>query len=170
MRNDNIVKAEEVDGSYELTYVSASSILRSILDDVKWNKQSGKSTDGKVLISQALLAQVKNTVGNGFDESPDVDNLRKSGCTDEQAQIIYDGLRGKSNFISVFVIDFTNEEESLTSIMTVNSKGGSFELIAVEVDENEAVEFRAVDYDGFVGKLTQALAAIGIQDVGGDFA
>jgi len=160
--NERIVKIEEIASKFELTFVKPSEINQSILEHISWITHSEIISDNKVVISQTLLEQVKNSVNNEFDEKSGEETLNKIGCTNAQAKIIYSGLNGKSNYISVIIVDFTSEENDVMSIMVVNSKTGSLELVPIEVDENDAIEFRSIEYDIFKIKLADALAKIGI--------
>ena len=167
--NNNIVKIDEVAGKFELTLAQPADIGKSILENISWLEHIKENADGKVVIPQSLLEQVKDTANSEFSEKAGEDALNKVGCTNGQAKIIYSGLVGTANYISVIIVDFTSQENDVMSIMVVNSSTGSLELLPVDIDEKAAIEFRTIDYDMFKNKLTAALATIGILDGGGDF-
>ena len=164
-----IVKIEEVSDKFKLTFAKASELHPSILEHIDWIDNSEIMPGNRVVIPQSLLTQVKSAAENEFSEKAGETELSKVGCTNAQAKIIYGGLSGTSNYISVIIVDLNSEENDVMSLLVVNSKGGSLELIPVEVDESDAIEFCAIEYDEFKAKLSTALAAIGIIDSDGDF-
>ena len=166
---ERIVKIEEVSDGFDLTLAKAAEIRSSILERIDWTAHSEIIAGNKVVIPQSLLAEVKDSAENEFSGKAGESELSKAGCTNAQAQVIYSGLSGTSNYISVIIVDFNSEENDVMSIMVVNSKSGSLELIPVELDENAAVEFRAIEYDVFEAKLRDALTVIGITEGGSDF-
>ena len=167
--DDKTVKIEETDSRYELTPVKPADVGKSIFDRINWADHSEERIGDNIIVTQSILSQVKDSAENDFTEDAGVEELRKAGCTGSQARIIYSGLNGTSNYISVVIVDFNSEENDVLSIMAINSKAGSLALIPVEADEREAVEFRSINYDAFKSMLTEALALIGITENSGDF-
>ena len=166
--NNKIIKVRSISDIFELTAVNSANINSYILEHINWITQGEKNAGSKVVIPQSLLAQVKDSTEN-FSAKTGVEELHKSGCDNIQAQIIYSGLTGTSNYYSVIIVDFNSEENDVQSIMVINSKSGSLEILPVDRDEKEAVTFHTIDYDTFKNKLTNILTLMGIEDRDGDF-
>lgn len=165
--NNRIIKVKAISDIFELTSVNPADINLYILEHINWITQDENDAGNKVVIPQSLLTQVKGSIENvSAKTGPDV--LYKAGCNNIQAQIIYNGLSGTSNYYSVIIVDFNSEENDVISIMVINSKSGSMELIPVDTGGKEAVAFNTIDYEAFKWKLSNALSLIGILD-GGDF-
>ncbi len=166
--DNSIIKVKAISDIFELTAVTPANINSYILEHINWITQGEENAGSKVVIPQSLLAQVKDSTEN-VSTKTGAEELYKAGCDNIQAQIIYSGLSGASNYYSVIIVDFNSEENDVMSIMVINSKSGSLEIIPVDTDEKEAVAFHKIDYDTFKNKLTHALTLIGIKDKDGDF-
>lgn len=165
--NDRIIKVEATSDIFELIFVNPSDVNAYILGQINWITQDEKDGADKVLIPQNLLAHVKGSIEDvSTKEGAEV--LYEAGCNNIQAQIIYSGLSGASNYYSVIIVDFNSEENDVMSIMVINSKIGSLEIIPVDAGGKEAVAFDTIDYEAFKRKLSNALSLIGIEN-GGDF-
>lgn len=165
--DNRIVKVKAISDIFELTAVNPWDINSYILEHINWIGQGEKFAGPKVLIPQSLLVEIKGLIENDFSAEIGRKQLYEAGCNDVQAQIIYSGLSGLSNYYSVIIVDFNSEENDVMSIMVINSMSGSLEIIPVNTEEKEAVAFNTVDYKTFKRKLSDALALIGITD-GGD--
>jgi len=164
-----IIKVKEMSDKYELSPADPEDINHSILEHLNWVSQAEGTAGDRVIIPQNLLAQVKASTENEFSGEASLEELYKAGCSNTLAKIIYSGLSGASNYYSVIIVDFNSEENDVLSIMAVNSKNGSLELIPAAIDEEEAVEFRMINYGTFKNKLTDALTLIGISGSSGEF-
>ena len=164
--DNKIIKVKAISDIFELTSVNPADINPYILEHINWITQD-EDAGSKVVIPQSLLTKVKDLTEN-VSIKTGTEELYKAGCSNIQAQIIYSGLSGTSNYCSVIIVDFNSEENDALSIMAINSKIGSLEIIPVDTGGKDAVAFQTIDYETFKRKLSDALSLIGISD-GGDF-
>lgn len=167
--DNRVMKVEAVSDKFELTTLKHADINPYILKHINWIAQEKKDVGNKVVIPQSLLHQIKESTEDGFSEKLAIEELHKAGCSDVQGQIIYSGLSGTSNYYSIVIVDFNNEENDVMSIIAINSNNGSLELIPADTGEEEEVVFHKIDYEIFKRKLADALSLIGRVDGGDDF-
>lgn len=167
--DNRVIKVETIADEFELTTLNPTDVNTYILKHINWIAQEEKDVGNKVVIPQSLLQLIKGSIEDGFTEKIAIEELYKAGCSHVQAQIIFGGLSGTSNYYSVVIVDFNNEENDVMSIMAINSNNGSLELIPVDTGEKEAVEFHKIDYEILKRKLADALSLIGTVDGGDDF-
>ncbi|MDD4438825.1 MAG: hypothetical protein PHS04_12440 [Tissierellia bacterium] len=167
--DNRVIKVKAISDKFELTTLNPVDINPYILKYINWITQEEKDVGNKVVIPPSLLKQIKGSTEDEFASKTAMEELYKTGCNNIQAQIIYSGLSGTSNYYSVIMVDFNSEENDVMSIMVINSKSGSLEVLPVDTGGKEAVAFHSIDYDTFKNKLIHALTLMGITDDGGDF-
>lgn len=168
--NDIVQVFEKKEDQYTLTLVKDLDINNAVVDYIDWIDEKTTPVGDKVTVPQRLIAQLQNNYGQAELKSPkEISELCKAGCSEGQAQIIVDGLRGAANYYDIVIIDLTNEENDMMSILAINTANGSLELIPTHREEEETIEFTSINHDQFRGKLSKSLNTIGIKESSGGF-
>lgn len=151
-KGNKSIKSVQVEEEYELSYINSSEVFDLISGSITWISNNDLNFS-KVAIPDDVLKNVQNKLDN-FEETKECE-LSKLGLNNNEIKIIHNGLFGNSNYYSIVMEDLrAKEDNKIFSIMVINSKEGSAELIpVVESKIENSIEFQPIDIDKFNNKI-----------------
>ncbi len=139
IKGNTIIKLSENENDYMLNVCSVDDVKNSSLSFVDWYEEK-EISDSDVVVEAELLKKVKML--NEFD-SPE-NELKLMGCSNIKSKILYSGLSGRADYYSLTYLDFVATEDSIKSLIFINSEDGILKLTPVIDEEREVVSVSSV--------------------------
>lgn len=162
--NKKIVKSEQRNGDYYLSYVSAEAIKDEIKNGIKLDLIASPQKFNKVHIPQCELDRIKKMVLSD-DKKTAIIAMQKYfdiNFTD----IILSCFEKKENFYSVVAVDFTLKDDNVKNIMFINSSSANIKLQPIVVDLKTEIEFEELEESTIFDIVDNHLSFIISQQIG----
>lgn len=165
--DDKIVKSVRKDGDYHLSYINVEDISADIKNAIQLEKTDVAKSFDKVHMPQRDLEKIKKLVSS--DNKAAAKREMQKYFDPAVSDIVLSAIEKQENFYSLTAADFTLSDDSVRSIMLINSSAMNIKMQPIVVDLRTEIEFEAINEEA-VSNAVDALLELVFPEKTGDEA